>query len=494
MLAALTLALIAAASPPEVHAVVVANNDSTRGELSRLKYADDDGARYFELLSLLSPRVTLLSILDAETQRIHPEAARAARVPTRTELESVLTTTFEAIERDRQAGKRTVFFFVFVGHGSVDDRGEGVVHLADGYFSRADLFRRVLKRSPATINHVIVDACNAYLLVNRRGEDTSALDRALARFLDEESLSSYPNTGVLLATSKATDVHEWSRFSAGIFSHEVRSALAGAADVGGDGQVSYGEVQAFVAAANAAVKHPAARLQVYGRPPRLHREEPLFARDWTRARVLEIPASVAGRYWLEDERGVRYADFHSAGDTPVKIVLVPAKTYFLRSKSFETVVPVLLSERLDASTLPKRPVALSPRGAAEESFRKDLFSIPFGPAYLAGYRASRPEQILQVRAPPPTPLLSTRDWVGVALMGGAAAALATGIGFGLSSRSQESDYLNRIGTAAEVQAFRDRAETHRTVANVAFAAAATLAVTSAVLWLWPEDTKEGDTE
>ena len=489
MLAALTVALLSTASPPEVHAVIVANNDSARGELSRLQFADDDGARYYELMKLLTPRVSLLTVMDADTQRIHPEAARMARAPSRAELESALSTTFKAIEQARDAGKRTVFFFIFVGHGSLDERGEGVVHLADGYFSRADLFRRVLKRSPASINHVIVDACNAYLLVARRGESTAALDRALARFIDEETLSSYPNTGVLLATSKGTDVHEWSRFSAGVFSHEVRSALAGAADVSGDGEVSYAEVKAFVSAANAAVRHPAARLQVYGQPPRLHEQEPLFARDWVDAPVLEIPASLAGRYWLEDERGVRYADFHSANDASVSIVLVPSDAYFLRSKGTEMVVPGRIAAQIDAAAMPRRPTPLRARGATEESYRKDLFSIPFGRAYMAGYRASLPDRPLAVQtavAPP----LSTREWTGTSLLGAAGAALATGIGFGVSSGSLESHYAGAIGTRAEVEDARDRADRHGTIANVAFGTAAALAVTGAILLLWPDDDPE----
>ena len=485
------LMLASASSKPEVHALIVANNSSLRPELESLQFADDDGARYFELLGLIADRVTLLSVLDASTQSLHPEAAAVARAPSRAELDAALGATFSALERARAAGRRTIFYFVYVGHGSLDDRGEGVVHLADGYFSRGDLYRRVLKRSPATVNHVIVDACNAYLLVAQRGEDSSALDRALTQFLDEESLVSYPNTGFLLATSKAANVHEWSQFSAGIFSHEVRSALIGAADVGGDGSVTYAEVQAFVSAANAAVKHPSARLEVFGQPPRVHRREPLFDRSWVRsAPILRVPASMAGRYWLEDNRGIRYADFNSAQDSSISLVLVPSEGYYLHSDTAAVAVPSELAHDLDASRLSLRPSALNARGAEERSFRRHLFSVPFGRAYFEGFRASMREAPSQLVAQSPTEW-TTREWIAASAIGGAAASLATAIGFGLSYNGLKDDFSGAIGSRAELEDLQGRADAHRTIANTAFVTAAALAAAGVLLFLWPDEASNG---
>lgn len=253
------------------YAIIVANNLSADGTLERLRYADDDGARYHELFSLVTTRTEILSVLDPETQRVHPGVARVARAPTRRELDAVIVSVFADIERDNAAGIRTSLYFVFVGHGSIGDNGEGTVHLVDGRFSRSDLFQRVIAPSPARVNHVIIDACNAFLMVARRGGQRSkqaSIDDAVQGFVGRESLDRYPNTGVLLSTSQAAEVHEWSRFSAGIFSHEVRSALAGGADVDGDGEVTYDEARAFISAANAKVSDPRARLTAYAAAPR----------------------------------------------------------------------------------------------------------------------------------------------------------------------------------------------------------------------------------
>ena len=61
--------------------------------------------------------------------------------------------------------------------------------------------------------------------------------------------------------------HEWAGFEAGVFSHEVRSGLFGAADADGDGRVTYAEIAAFVRRANEAIPADRFRPQVLARPP-----------------------------------------------------------------------------------------------------------------------------------------------------------------------------------------------------------------------------------
>ena len=64
-------------------------------------------------------------------------------------------------------------------------------------------------------------------------------------FADVKGLRPRENVGLLLSTSSARESHEWSGFESGVFSHEVRSGLYGAADADGDGRVSYAEIAAF---------------------------------------------------------------------------------------------------------------------------------------------------------------------------------------------------------------------------------------------------------
>ncbi|MEL6188153.1 MAG: hypothetical protein AAFU79_26305, partial [Myxococcota bacterium] len=413
LLAVSGLAVGAPASPstPEVHALVVATNRAADGSLAPLRYADDDGARWFELLGLTSRQVDLLTVLDAESQRIHPEAAQHARAPTYAELRASLERIFGRLEAARASGRRTVFYFIYVGHGTVGPDGDGQMHLTDRRFGRRELFEEVIRRSPATVNHVIIDACHAFQMVAKRGEAAeSAIDRAVESFLDEESLDRYPNTGVLLATTRSNEVHEWSGFQAGIFSHELRSALAGAGDVDGDGATTYAEAAGFVAAANARLAFAEARLELFARPPAIGLESPVFARHWARdAPRVRVPPRLAGRWWLEDDRGVRYADFHSAAGQNLVLTLVPREAYFLRNEKEQVVLPVRVSRTADASQFRRRRLTLAARGGPARAFREDLFAVPFGAAWMDGYRASQSSLTASAEAPSLDPGWGVRE-------------------------------------------------------------------------------------
>jgi hypothetical protein len=492
VIAPVLLAALSAAAPPPVEdpavfAVIIGNNASDGGELRDLRFADDDAARYYELFSLTGGRVELLSVLDADTQRLHPEVAAVARVPREDELSAVLDGVFEEIRQVRAAGRRTVFHFIYVGHGSVGRDGEGQMHLVGGRFSRSDLFQKVISRSPATVNHVIIDACNAYLMVARRGSEAD-VDAALEQFLAREDLAAFPNTGVLLSTSEAAEVHEWSRFSAGIFSHEVRSALAGGSDVDRDGRATYDEVRAFIAAANARIDNPRARLEVHAAPPRVDLRAPLFDRAWTRAQEVKIPAEMAGRYYLEDSRGVRYADFHSSPDLSLVFTLVPQDLYFLRGEDFELRLPTSVAKRVDASTLEPRPLTIAMRGSESETFQKYLFALPFGPSYFEGYRASLPGPNA-VRAPvEPAPRrgLSGRQVAGIVVAGTGAASLIASLVVGLSVGALEAEYGEAVGSDDDIDDLEGQIDDRVLVTNVLLGAGIGLAVTGATLILWPD--------
>ncbi|MBI4822193.1 MAG: caspase family protein [Deltaproteobacteria bacterium] len=478
---ALLLLLQNPAPPSESFAVVVSNTNSLDGSLPKLEYADDDGARWYELLALTSKKVTILTVLDPSSQRLFPEIAEIARVPTRKELLGALDSTFSEIEAARGRGVRTTFYFVFAGHGSIGDDGEGYVHLVGERFTRSDLFQHVVSRSPATVNHIIVDACNAYFMVKSRGGADE--DAALLEFLGREDPDRYPGTGFLVSTSKAAEVHEWSRFASGVFSHEVRSALAGAADVNGDARVSYEEVQAFVAAANRNVSDPRARLAIFAHAPRLHLEEPLFDRSLAaNAPTLLIPATLAGRSWLEDARGVRFLDMNASDDSEVSVTLVPSSTYYLRTAESEVRIPIVGSSRAVATRFPRSKPTTVARGSEESIFQKGLFAVPFGPAFFDGYRTSRELELIDE----PTRSSPWKPIVALAASGAAMVALTGGIVAGINAADDAEAYRSTIGSDADVSPFKVSSESNARLANILFATAATLAATSLVTWLWPD--------
>jgi hypothetical protein len=485
---------------PGVHsyALIVANNFSSDSGTAPLHYADDDGARYSELLSLISDRVEILSVLDTDTQRIYPGVAASARPPTRKELQLTLDTLFSDIRHKAATGARTVFYFIYVGHGTVGDDGEGAMHLLDGRFTRADLYQTVIAKSPAQVNHVIIDACNAYLMVARRGDhNEAAINAAVQGFLSREGLDHYPNTGVLVSTSQASDVHEWSRFSAGIFSHEVRSALAGGADINGDGVVTYDEVHAFLAAANGQVSDPKAKLQAFISPPKMHNLEPLFDRKRVQAPSVFIPGTMAGRHFLEDARGVRYADLNLAKDGPVTMVLVPSPVYFLRSDRDDIEIPLAAAaiKSFDASTLGHRSSELAMRGSEALAFQRDLFAIPFGRAYFDGYVAhasdvtvyETPTTVEIRRHPPEGEPFPTHRYVSLGLGLGAVGAAAGGVFFGLSASSKASAYQSAIGNDTDVMQRRTDANNAALASNILYGVTGALVAGAVLLWFFPSD-------
>ncbi len=480
--------------PPELYAVIVANNLSVEGELPQLRYADDDGARWYELLSLGTDNIQLLSVLDVDTQRRHPAAARGALTPSWDELERTLDSLFAKIEKARARGRRSSFYFVYIGHGSLSADGAGSMHLLGSYLTRRMFFERILERSPATTNHVIIDACHAYLMVASRGsEGTEArIDLAINDFIAREYLSAYPNTGVLLATSSSKEVHEWSRFQAGIFSHEVRSALIGAADIDRNRAVTYDEVEAFVAAANIAVGDPNARLEVYARPPQLNINEPVLARGWLRnASVLVVPERFTGRWWLEDERGVRFADFHSSSNERLTLSLVPQDMYYLRNASRE--VPVETQDGalvLRADRLAQIDAETFSRGASIRALEEGLFAVPYGQSFYRGYVASNRTKPDVFSSEPVEVSMkgkkrwSGRQWASVGLFAASVGVGTLGAYYAVEANDRAERYRNAIGDNQALANLRRKGKEAEALSGIMLGVSGGLALSALLTLVW----------
>ena len=410
LLAAVALAAAPgdAAADTRRYAVIVAHTGDAEGELDPLEFADDDGARYYEMFTHLADETRLYTVLDDDSQRVYPKVAKKAVPPRRDDILTGLGEVFGDIERDLAAGDEVVFYFVLIGHGKVGAGGEGYVSLLDGSFSRTDLFQEVLARSPATTNHVIVDACNAYFLVHRRGGGASTDEsgpshrEAVARFVEKEDLAKYPNTGILLSTSSEKETHEWSVYRSGVFSHELRSAMAGAADVNGDGLIEYSEIEAFVAAANQHVTDPDARIEVFAHAPAVDLSRPLVdLREAKFPHWLQVPAGEPLRIYLEDRRGVRYVDAHLSGEQPVVLGLVPSAHYYVRTSDDRTEARVELDgdELVDLDRKAMTSSRVKSRGAVEESFRLHLYEEAYGPGFYRGFAAAQGRGSVELDAP-----------------------------------------------------------------------------------------------
>jgi hypothetical protein len=371
---------------PAVFALIIGSNTSVDKDVQPLKYADDDAARYLDLFRLLGARTYLLTRLDENTRRLHPQAAAEALEPHRDVFERTMAQIGQDVAQARDRHLATVLYVLYAGHGSVEN-GEGYVTLEDARITGADLARD-LGSVPATRIHVIVDACSSYFLAYGRGPGGER--RPVHGFEEAPQLAADPRIGLLLSTSSARESHEWDAFQAGVFSHEIRSGLYGAADADGDGKVSYREIAAFVARANEAIPNEKYRPDVHVKAAAL--SETLLDLRRALGRRVDVDGAHAGHYWIEDERGVRIADFHNAEGQAVHLVRPPPTgRVYARRLDDDTEYTLPAGPRVVAiADLAEAPPRVASRGAAHEAFSL-IFSLPFERSEVDTYTA-RPEK------------------------------------------------------------------------------------------------------
>jgi hypothetical protein len=465
-------------------ALIVGSNQSV-DNLTPLKYADDDAARYLDLFRLLGARTYLLSRLDDNTRRLHPQAAAEADEPKRAPFDRAVAQLAQDVAQAKARGVETLVYLVYAGHGNVKN-GQGYITLEDARITGAEL-AQIVGRIPAARVHVIVDACASYYLAYSRGPggERRALEGFRASALTEDS-----RVGVLLSTSSARESHEWDAFEGGVFSHEVRSGLYGAADADGNGEVTYREIAAFVARANAAVPSDRYRPDVYARAPR-GSDTLLDIRSGLQRRLV-IDGKRAAHYFLEDARGVRVADVHNAPGQTLSLVR-PGPTipvYLRRAEDDREFLITPAPEVIALADLAESEPRTRARGAAHESFSL-VFSLPFDSAVVSDYRDPPPPS-----APPPdadadvhgTRNVRVRKTLGFVALGIGAVGLGAGAFFSLSA-SAASGSSPADESQADAVARNSRISKLNTAGVASFVAGGAAAGTGLVLLLWPSAPK-----
>ncbi len=290
------------ARAPVTYAVVIGNNRSLGARRPDLHYADDDAARYFEIMQTLAPgRAWLLTEFDRDTGLLYPQTRPHAVAPTRAQLLRVGAEIAQKVRASASSGQETQVYFVFAGHGDVD-QGTGFIELGDARFTASDL-ETWLRQIPFTRAHVILDSCNSFFMlgVRKPGGRHFAMPEDDARAL----ASRMPNVGVFLSTSAEGEAFEWSEIQSGIISHVVRSGLLGAADVNGDGTVSYLELAGFVETATADVRNANMRPHIYARGPFSRDDAPIVElRKRADARRFQLSDATPVRIRLRDQQGL----------------------------------------------------------------------------------------------------------------------------------------------------------------------------------------------
>lgn len=376
-----------AASPQRsIVALIVTSNHGVSGARPDLRYADDDGVKYAELFRALSPdaHVILHTDLDRDTERLYPWAKQQALPPTKAAVAASIESVRQRVAT--AAGIAVDFYFVFAGHGDVD-AGVGFLELRDARFTAADM-EAMLRSIPSARSHVILDSCNSFFVLNARkpGGRKVASTAEEARSLGQR----LPNVGVFLSTSSEAEVFEWSELQAGVFSHAVRSGLAGAADANGDGEVSYDELRAFLAVASARIKNPSYRPKVFARGPGGVAATPIATFARAHAKLLRIDGP-ATRLTLRDADDVPVVDLHKEAGAVVTLRLPDRWATRSAIEELEPNAPERPRKRftVDASgdapllfaELTPAPQPSEARGAAD--IFKTLFAVPFGPRAMA---------------------------------------------------------------------------------------------------------------
>jgi hypothetical protein len=415
---------------------------------------------------------------DDNTRRLHPQASAAAQPPRRAALERAVASAAAAVSDARAHGQPTALYFVYAGHGNVRD-GESYIGLEDDRLTAADLERRVVGAVPADQIHVIIDACYSGLLARTRGPGGER--RPLPGFSRFPGLASDERIGLLLSTSSARESHEWDGFEAGVFSYEVRSGMYGAADADGDGQISYREIAAFVARANAAIPSERFRPDVYARPPRSGRA--LVDLRGALHRRIEIDGSVGAHYLLETERGVRLLDLHNGAGQDVALVRPAAagELYLRRvDDNREYRVAAGAADVVSIAAMsPDEPRTLG-RGAAHASFSL-TFALQFDADVVRRFALAPPE-VVAPRPPAPRGWHRPAAWVALGVGG---ASLATGAAFALSARSLH-DGASPLDSQLSVAQRNAKIAWRNSAAAISAGVAAAAIATGAVLLLWPD--------
>jgi hypothetical protein len=489
----LTIARSGAAAPPlqvtgsnerASFALIIGVNKSVDTDAPLLRYADDDAARYLDFFRSLGARSYVLTRLDENTRRVHQQVAAEAEAPVMSEFQRAIQALASDIRLARQRGVKTALYFVYAGHGNVRD-GHGYVTLEDARIDGSQLEAEVLTKINADQTHFIVDACYSYFLAVGRGPGGQRRD--VHGFTEFSGLAARESVGLLFSTSSAKESHEWAGFQAGVFSHEVRSGLYGAADANGDGQVSYREIAAFIDRANAGIANEKYRSEVFAHPPK-NTDILMDLRNRTSARV-DIRGARSDHYYLEDSRGIRFADFHNGEDQRGYLLrpLSAGRLYLHRSSDDSEIVIPSAPQVVALADLPIQEPRMTRRGAANDAFQA-LFSLPFGQGVVDGFRLgpAHPEDV------PPTEVAKgdaarprTRTYVGVSLLSAGVIGAAASV-YALESAAALNRSVSREDSGDTAARINDKVHSRTLVGAIGLGAAGTTAAAGLLLLLWPE--------
>jgi hypothetical protein len=426
-------------------ALVIGNNRPDSAEDQVLEYADDDALTLHQMFMQAGMHSVLFARPDETSRTLHP-GVTPHEPPRREALLARAAELFAEMERAKSRGHRVEFYLFFSGHGGVA-AAEGHIVLEDAPLGRDDLCE-LLRRSPADYNHVFIDACCSFFMAfaQKKGEGRESREPYRGPFPIERLPGELGNTGFVLSTASERDSHEWTRYRGGILSHELRSALRGAADVNTDGHISYLELERFLEVVNAGIDNPNFRPDITVHAP--GNDRGLDVLEWgdPAAAALSVVGGDIRHFFVEDHNGVRVLDAHPERGQTVNLWLPETRPMFVRASDEPYDFPVTSRERLTIDRLLSVEPELRRKGGGALAFAlRGLFTLPFGSASFQGLGVPRAPE----RTPPVWPRIATASVaIGAA---GAGLALSTaawaayrdrGEGTQLEQGARHRDYRN----------------------------------------------------
>jgi hypothetical protein len=463
-----------AARTLERFALVIGNNRPLDATARTLRYADDDAVLTERLLREAGVHTKLLVTLDADSRR-SLGSVNADGPARRGPIERAFGELVQAMTAVRRRGDAVEFLLFYSGHGDVD-RGQGFVVLEDAKLSRAAL-SSLLSRSPAATNHVFIDACRSYFVAFERGpggERAPYTGAGLAGAVPAK----LANTGFVLSTTSDRESHEWERYQGGILSHELRSALRGAADANRDGRISYGELGAFFTRANQSIANPRFRPEFLVRAPGGELGHAILS--WPRSLGLALRAGKWGHVYVESARGERLIDVHPAEGQPVALWVPGERPLFVRRN--DELAEFIVNQATPVEIVELTPIvpAIVAKGAQSLALER-LFALPFDRhdvhAFEYAVRSSR-----DVVAEPAQP---GAGWSTLQAASGLLALMAAGAGLSLNGAALFT-YLDAEGKSQlETSRANDRASDFNR-ASLGFHTAALISASAfTISSLWP---------
>jgi hypothetical protein len=458
-----------------------------------LRYADDDALAVHELARTVARRSIVLTLPDRSTQARYRSSSEA-RPPSLAELTRALAELRADIEQANRAGDEVTVWFFYSGHGWVDAEGRANLALAGAPLSQDMLHDQVLPALPGRTVHLMLDACHAEAMLRSRdvtAETVEISPEQVALASLRSRLAHLPHVGVLMASARDTQAHEWDDFQTGVFTHELLSGLRGGADVNGDGRVEYSELAAFLAAANRGVADPRARLTTLVLAPTLYPRVAIIDTRTTRPVArLRGRAHHLGRFQVDDEHGNRLLDLWTEPGFAVSLLVPAGARILLASEKGEAAIVTSPDAATNLETIALASPRTRARGTMGELLRRGLFATAFGPAYYQGFVDNAPQGVLPVELAPAGALVlsaeaapkqrpsNTAAWSAFAASG-LAFAVAGACAFGAldAYRDYQGTNLERPSSAA-----RDRYATYGTASLGA--AAVGVAAAGLGYWLW----------